>query len=75
MGMKDKQKILVCKRYKLIETIELKTGNIFCALIFHLPFEDFTRERLKNLSQQLKIITKLNHPVIQKFYGFSPVNF
>lgn len=74
-GYERQKKILVCKHYKLIETIELKTGNIYCALIFHLPFEDFTRERLKNLSQQLKIITKLNHPAIQKFYGFSPVNF
>lgn len=70
--MKDK-KISISKQY--IETIEIKTGNVYYALESHLPFDSFIREMTKCLSQQLKIINKLNHPAIQKFYGFSPVYY
>lgn len=53
---------------------DLNTGEIFAAKISKKIVND-TPEMLKNLSREVNILYKLNHPAILKFICYSPTNF
>ena len=40
-----------------------------------IKMNNFTKDELINLSHEVNIISKLNHPSFMKFIGYSPVDF
>ena len=60
---------------KVYKVKEKKTGRILAAKIsIQALYEDSTEE-IQNLSREVNIISKLNHPSVLKFVAFSPFNF
>ena len=72
-------------RYEVLELIgkgsfgevykvkEKKTDQIFAAKIQKAMLDD--KEIIRGLIREVNIISKLNHPSIVKFIGFSPIDF
>lgn len=51
------------------------SGVVYAAKISHRPLEDSSDQEIRNLSREISILSKLNHPAIMKFIGFSSENF
>ncbi|KAK8898172.1 hypothetical protein M9Y10_000444 [Tritrichomonas musculus] len=60
------------KVYKIKEKI---TGIIFAAKIINQKLENDDDPFFINIRREVNIISKLSHPAILKFYGYSPINF
>lgn len=54
---------------------EKKTGKLYAAKISFEKINESSEDTILNLSREVNIIAKLNHPSIIKFIGFSPINF
>ncbi|KAK8892324.1 hypothetical protein M9Y10_029550 [Tritrichomonas musculus] len=57
----------------LIENIETK--DMYSAIIQKHELKNFFKEEIINFYQKVDIISKLNHPAIIKFIGYSPFDF
>lgn len=60
---------------KVYKIKEKESGTIYAAKIMNKSMEDTTKESKRQLSREVNILSKLNHPAILKFIGYSPVNF
>ena len=60
---------------KVYKVKNRKTGEIFAAKVSINKFNDYSSDIFMNLANEVNIISKLNHPSILKFKGFSLVNF
>lgn len=60
---------------KVYKAIDLRTGEICAAKISILSVNNNSNEIMTNLSREVNILSKLNHPSVLKFKGYSPVNF
>lgn len=54
---------------------DLKTGNIFAAKISKVYLTQCTDDDARNLEREVDIISKLKHPAILKFIGFTVNDF
>ncbi|KAK8847128.1 hypothetical protein M9Y10_019709 [Tritrichomonas musculus] len=54
---------------------EKKTGTIFAAKILKQIFDENDTVQITNLSREVNIISRINHPSVLKFILFSPINF
>lgn len=52
-----------------------KTGNIYAAKISKIYLTQCNDDEVKNIEREISIISKLNHPSIIKFIGYTPFNF
>ena len=57
------------------KSIDIKTGEEYAAKISIYEMDQCPDDTIRNLSREIDIIAKLNHPSIIKFIGFSPFNF
>lgn len=60
---------------KVYKTLLKKTGKIYAAKISKERIEDPENEEILNISREVNIISKLNHPSVLKFIFYSPINF
>lgn len=60
---------------KVYKVKRKKTGKIYSAKISIDSINDTSDDSIKNLISEINIISKLNHPCILKYFGFSPVDF
>ena len=62
---------------KVFKVKEIQTGLIYAAKISIqlIDDEDESKSLIRNMTRELNIISRLNHPAIVKFIGFSPVDF
>ena len=60
---------------KVYKVKSKKTGEIFAAKVTLEEHDELTNEKLQDLSREVNIISKLNHPAVLKFICYSPVNF
>ena len=63
--------------YSVFQVKEKETGLIYVAKIQMMPLnlETNAKETIKKISREVNIISKLNHPSIAKFIGFSVKDF
>ena len=54
---------------------EKETGSIFAAKILNPDSSEDAQSFCLNLLREVNIISKLNHPSILKFIGYSPIDF
>ena len=54
---------------------EKKTGNVFAAKKLKDELYNINNESILDLKREVNIISKLIHPAVIKFYGYSPTNF
>ncbi|KAK8880401.1 hypothetical protein M9Y10_003073 [Tritrichomonas musculus] len=52
-----------------------KTGEIFAAKVSLYPLELISHSLIRNLRREIDIMSRLNHPTVLKFFGFSLTNF
>ncbi|KAK8839039.1 hypothetical protein M9Y10_032505 [Tritrichomonas musculus] len=52
-----------------------ETGKFYSAKIFNFELTKLRRDELINLSREVNIISKINHPSFLKFIGYSPTDF
>ena len=60
------------------EVFKIKNNDsnfIYAAKVSLKALEEDSESTLKNLQREVNIISKLNHPSIIKYIGFSPTNF
>ena len=60
---------------KVYKVKEKKTGLIYAAKIAIEELDENYISDIKTLSREINIISKLNHPSVLRFIGFSPFNF
>ena len=60
---------------KVFKVKEKKSGCIFAAKISIQVLEENSYDAITNISREINIISKLNHPFVLKFIGYSPFNF
>ncbi|KAK8852543.1 hypothetical protein M9Y10_017528 [Tritrichomonas musculus] len=62
--------------FAVVYTVTKKSTNeIFAAKILQNAIDDISCDQMLSISHEVNIMSKLNHPSILKFYGYSPVNF
>ena len=54
---------------------EKSTGNIYAAKISNQRINQNSKETIINLSREVNIIARLNHPNVLQFIGYSSINF
>lgn len=54
---------------------EKRTGRFFAAKIANSKLNENSMDILEDISREVDIISKLSHPSVLKFIGFSPCNF
>ena len=69
------QKLYRSKTYRYYQIRDIDTGKDYLAKIRKTCFENLSKEGLLNLSREINIISKIMHPSILNFIGFSPSNF
>lgn len=71
------RKQLICKsEFSKIYKIKNKKNNeIYSAKVDILNMNKLTKKDIVSISQEINILSKLNHPSIIKFFGYSPVDF
>ncbi|KAK8842485.1 hypothetical protein M9Y10_026074 [Tritrichomonas musculus] len=81
-----KKTYLDIKKYKIVEIIakgiysdiykiqEKETGKFFSAKIYNEKSIN-NPEKLEQQFKEIKLLTKLNHPSIMKYIGYSPIDF
>ena len=57
------------------QIVNKMTGATYIARMLNNTKLIISREKLINISREINILTKLNHPSILRFYGYSPNNF
>ena len=72
---KRKRMIFKSDFSKIYRIIEKESGEIYSAKISNLEISKFSKNEFINLTREVNILSKLNHPAITKFIGYSPVNF
>ena len=60
---------------KVFKVKEKKTKKIFAAKISIDELTESSNELKNNISREINIISKLHHPSILEFIGYSPINF
>ncbi|KAK8871873.1 hypothetical protein M9Y10_007618 [Tritrichomonas musculus] len=60
---------------KAFTVIDKNTKEIFAAKILRFDVNQISRDEMIGLSNEVNIMSKLNHPSIIKFIGYSPVDF
>ena len=60
---------------KVFKVKEEKTGNIYAAKVIKSDSDKLSEDEKNCFKREIKIMFLLNHPVILKIHGFSPVNF
>lgn len=52
---------------------EKETGEIYACKVSHQPYdkEESSKETIRDLVREVNILSKMNHPLIVKFVGFS----
>ena len=53
---------------------DVKTNKIYAAKISNKTVKNSLKDQKDSIKREFKILVKLNHPAILKFYGYSPVN-
>ncbi|KAK8860760.1 hypothetical protein M9Y10_012426 [Tritrichomonas musculus] len=72
----ERQDILnKCSTYKICQIRERETQNQFAAFMSMYKIKQISKEEAENLSNELKVISQLNHPSLLKFVGFSLTDF
>ena len=61
--------------FELHKIRDKSTGKIYCAFVQINNFDDIGRNQFINLLRELMILPNLDHPSINKFYRYSPVDF
>lgn len=61
--------------YKTALVKEKKSDEIYAVKVSIEEIDFSTNDQLVNLSREVTIISKLNHPSVLKFKGFSPTDF
>lgn len=54
---------------------DIKSKEIFAAKISHLEIDKITEDSAKNIVREVNIMSKINHPSIVKFIGYSKTDF
>ncbi|KAK8843302.1 hypothetical protein M9Y10_025157 [Tritrichomonas musculus] len=60
---------------KIYEVKNKETGILYAAIISNTVFKNLSSDDLINLSREVNIVSKLNHPTLLKFIGYSPIDF
>lgn len=60
---------------KVYKVKSKKSGEIYAAKISMEIIDDNSIDFITNLSREVKINSRLNHPSVLKFIGYSPINF
>ena len=60
---------------KVFQVKEKRSGKILAAKISLQSLENVSKDNIRSLAREVNIISKLNHPSIVKFIGYSPVDF
>ena len=61
--------------WKFFKIINISKGNKRTAKISTYLYQELTIGMLTELYRQIDINSKLNHPAIFNYFGFSPINF
>ena len=60
---------------KFYEVLEKNENTIYLLLESYLPLNDFNENKIISLSREVNTLSQVTHPLILKFFGYSPVNF
>ncbi|KAK8876526.1 hypothetical protein M9Y10_006742 [Tritrichomonas musculus] len=60
---------------KVYKVKDKRTGRIYAAKISKKEINDDSSDLKTNISREVNIMSKIDHPSILKFIGYSPVNF
>ena len=60
---------------KVYQVKDKITGKIYAAKISRQSITEISHDSIINLFREVNIISKLNHPSVLKFIGYSPTNF
>ena len=60
---------------KVFKIKEIKSSETYAAKILSTKIENLSEDQLIDISRELNIMSKLNHPSVLKYIGFSPIDF
>ena len=69
------RKLFFNDKIRYYEVINQKTGKKYIAKNWKKSLDDFRRKKIIDLYREVYIISKINHPSILKYIGFSKYNF
>ena len=58
---------------RIYRVIEKGSGEVYSAEIPNLEINKFSKKEFISLTREVNILSKLNHPAIIKFIGYSPL--
>lgn len=69
------KKVNEVNNYDFYEVSNKETSNLYSAKVSHKIINNISTSQLINLSNELNIISKINHPSILHFIGYSQFDF
>ncbi|KAK8881293.1 hypothetical protein M9Y10_004028 [Tritrichomonas musculus] len=70
-----KELILKSELYKLYKATDKKTGKEYAVHVSNVVMNQFSEKEMRDISEEMNVISEINYPSLAKLFGFSPANF